>query len=218
MFITSDNVALPDPPSAGPASARPKPKPLGSIADVTKAAAAAKAAATTSPDGLSAPNSARPANIDATPIQPRPLDLPFIRAALKTVFNLTGATPRRKQKTVYEFLDEMYLGGPEEHGGQTLAQLAQTDETILFYWTSLLLTVQMDAKEKIEFKAQLGLGPDSPRTSDQLSPRSLESLSRKEGDRPMTKDSSKVSLTAIDERLSDAGSDSGKGSARGEKN
>ena len=127
------------------------------------------------------------------------------------MFNLTGATPRRKQKTVYEFLDEMYLGGPEENGGQTLAQLAQTDETILFYWTSLVLTVQMDAKEKIEFKAQLGLSPgeSSPRMSDLLSPRSLG--------RPMTKESSRASLKAIDER-SDAGSDSGKGSARGEIN
>jgi len=74
------------------------------------------------------------------------------------VFNLVTALPRQKQKALYGHLDDLRVGGgegKEDSGGVSIPALAQGDEVLMFYWTSLTLTVQLDAREKSELKARL---------------------------------------------------------------
>lgn len=46
-------------------------------------------------------------------------------------------------------MDDLRIGGREEDGGQSVTQVAQYDDTLMFYWSSLTMTVRLDAVERL---------------------------------------------------------------------
>ena len=122
-----------------------------------RGAPSASAPAPPGPTSSTSPRSPRAAYV-LPPSATNHLDLPLVRSGLKFVFNLVTALPRQKQKALYGHLDDLRVGGgegKEDAGGVSISALAQGDEVLMFYWTSLTLTVQLDAREKSELKARL---------------------------------------------------------------
>lgn len=142
---------------------QPKPvEPVTATVPSAPAAAGARRTPKASPRAEAAPTEAVPA---PGPTPALDLDLPLIRAAAKTIFNLTAALKRSQQKGIYQFLDELCIGGPEEKGGRPWSRLAQSDETLMFFWTSLMLTVKLDAAERVRMMSELDAS-ESPGASN----------------------------------------------------